>query len=277
MHRVFVDAPLEPSLSAPGAQVTIEGDEAFHALRVKRVLAGEAVSVVNGRGVELVCEVAPSGGAGAAGGVGSGRRRGGEGLVLRVVRRVEHARVSPRVEVWSAIPKGDRAAEMIDQLSQVGASLWRGVVCERSVERELSPGKRARLERVAVESAKQSGRAWVLEIGPVATVAGVLEAMGGSPAAGGPRVRWLLADVPGAGGGAAGARGAGCGPGGEEPAGCTVVMIGPEGGWTEAERGALIGVGASASGFGPVVMRIETAAVAAAAVVMNRAAVRPGP
>ena len=48
------------------------------------------------------------------------------------------------------------------------------------------------------------------------------------------------------------------------------LLVGPEGGWTEGERHDALRAGAVAAGFGPNAMRIETAAVVAAAVVLDR-------
>jgi 16S rRNA (uracil1498-N3)-methyltransferase len=52
-----------------------------------------------------------------------------------------------------------------------------------------------------------------------------------------------------------------------------VLAIGPEGDWTSDELDRLRGAGASVCSFGPHVMRIETAAVAASAIIMGRATV----
>ena len=45
-------------------------------------------------------------------------------------------------------------------------------------------------------------------------------------------------------------------------------MIGPEGGWTAAEVEALERLGCRATALGPSVLRVETAAVAAAALAL---------
>lgn len=46
------------------------------------------------------------------------------------------------------------------------------------------------------------------------------------------------------------------------------LLIGPEGGWSDAERAAARAAGAVLASFGPHVMRVETAAVVAAASVL---------
>jgi 16S rRNA (uracil1498-N3)-methyltransferase len=135
---------------------------------------------------------------------------------------------------------------MIDGLSEAGAAQWRALETERGVA-EAGAHKLERVERHALEASKQCGRAWVMETGPGATLAEALR--------GGAGVRGVVAD---ASGGAYAARGAG-----------TVrVLIGPEGGWTERELAAARDAGAEVARFGPHTMRIETAAVVAAAVVI---------
>jgi len=49
------------------------------------------------------------------------------------------------------------------------------------------------------------------------------------------------------------------------------LLLGPEGGWTDAERASLVvdTAGWRAASLGPLVLRAETAAVAGASVVMN--------
>ncbi len=236
VHRVWI----EGSRPLQGEVVRLSGDEAKHALRVKRVGVGDPVELLDGAGF-----------------VGSGAVErasvpggGGAWLDVRVASARTASPVLPRVEVCSATPKGPRAGELIEQLSQVGAACWRPLDTERGV---VDPGdlKLDRLRRVALESAKQCGRAWVMEIGePIALEAAL--------AAGGAAV--VIAD--GAGGAYRGGSGA-----------ATIrLLIGPEGGWSDAERGRIAAAPAAVlAGFGPHVMRIETAAVAAAAIVLHAA------
>ncbi len=150
----------------------------------------------------------------------------------------------PRVEVCTAVPKGPRLTEMIDGLAQVGAAAWRALETERG---ERESWRREKVERVAVEASKQCGRAWRMEIGEELKLADAVRAGGG----------WevVLADA-----------------GGQRYVGVAErvrVLIGPEGGWTEGELAMAKSAGVRVCGFGVHVMRIETAAVVAAGVVME--------
>lgn len=232
-HTLMVD-PGMLSESAVGALIAPERSEGEHAVRVKRVAPGERVTLLDGAGAVGVGEVV------------SVR----PGLEVRVESVGRAEPVSPRVEVWSATPKGPRLEDMIDQLSQAGAALWRPLETDFGV---VEPGsnKMDRCRRVAREAAKQCGRAWVMEIG---------ESVGFDEALrGGEGVMVVLADALGAGWGALADHAA-------APDWRTIrVLVGPEGGFSPAELGRASASGVRSARFGPHVLRIETAAVCAAA------------
>src|SRR5437868_3726832 len=137
----------------------------------------------------------------------------------------------PRVIVAAAAPKGARLDWMIEKLAELGVAEFIPVRFARGVV-EPGEGKRRRLEKIAVAAAKQSG-APVMTIGPDQTVDQL------------PPDSWLAA------------------PGGMErpPTGGGCVVVGPEGGLTSEEEARF----ARRFSLGPTILRIETAAVVAAA------------
>ncbi|MEM1184051.1 MAG: RsmE family RNA methyltransferase [Planctomycetota bacterium] len=229
MHHVLVGP--EHWSGEPGI-LAIEGEEARHAIRVKRLKQGERVGVLDGagrRGVGAVSVIA-------------GNRRSFE---LDVDQVTIEPPVEPRLEIWAAAPKGDRLETMVDHLSQAGATAWVPITSDLT-ERELTEKRAERLERVADESLKQCGRAWKLEIASPRPASEAWADQGALV---------LVADATG-----------GAMP--ECPAAGTVrVVVGPEGGWTASELEAASAAGATRVGLGPHVMRIGTAAVVAAGVV----------
>lgn len=236
-HRIFW-----PHLDALAREeVVIQGEEARHAVRVKRLEVGQAVELFDGLGRVVAAEVA-----------GSRRQPRDHSweLVLKTTGVERLPTPSPRLEVWTAVPKGAHLEDMFDQLSQVGATAWAPLAASRSIA-EPTEGKIARLNRVAVESAKQCGRAWLLEIQQGGTLKVALNATG-----------VIVADASGAGYEPA--------PSGV-PGGSALVrlLIGPEGGWTGDELRAAAESGARVCSFGRNVMRIETAAVVAAGIVLE--------
>jgi 16S rRNA (uracil1498-N3)-methyltransferase len=261
MHRIHTEHLPDTVDDLCGRPLIIDGQEAEHAVKVKRLVSGETVEVLDGRG-----RVA-SGTVNGLGGHGKGRRRE---LIVDVscIRRVEPVR--PIVHVFSATPKGGRVDEMIDQLAQAGAAAWSPLETERGVV-EPRETKLERLHRIARESSKQSGRAWDLLLGERTSMPRALDADTSDAAlqelgvGTNERAQVIVADGSG------------------EPTraaeldawtssrGVIRLLVGPEGGWTEAELAYAKGAGARVARFGPQIMRIETAAVVAAGVLLSHA------
>ncbi|MCB9841445.1 MAG: 16S rRNA (uracil(1498)-N(3))-methyltransferase [Phycisphaeraceae bacterium] len=257
MHRVLIEHGV-----AAGDEVVVGGEEARHAVRVKRLEVGEGIELLDGRGMVAVARFveARKAGAGSNGRAG----RGGKGeweLVARVESVQRRERVRPAVHVRCPTPKGERLGEMIDALSQVGAASWGPLEAVRA-QKEASRGRMERLERIAREAAKQCGRAWTLEIAEgVAFRAACEGALGGET---GSSVVTVLADA----GGVAARRDALRGAGASTPSD-VVLLVGPEGGWDEREVAFARERGVVVCAFGPHVMRIEQAAPVGAAVVLH--------
>ncbi len=227
---------MPPVFVVPGLNAVPEGgacglptDEAAHARRVLRLRAGDAVGLIDGNGLAaeaVVEDASPS------------------GVSVRVCTRSRPEPPMPRVRVVAAPPKGARAESMVDGLAQLGVFSWTPLLTERG-NPDGAANRRRRWERAALEAAKQCGRATLLRVEPALTLTDALA----RPAAG---LR-VLADPAG-------------GPP-VVPAGTDEVdlLIGPEGGFTDAERNAALAAGAIPWRLGPHILRIETAALAGAA------------
>lgn len=137
-------------------------------------------------------------------------------------------------------PKGDRWTDLVRGLTELGVGHIRPLRCARG---EREPASLDRARRVAAEALKQSRRAWLPHLGPAVDIAGL--------AAGGGRV--IVGDP--AGGPPT--------PGLPRP---TTLVVGPEGGLTPEEVDMLAAAGAERVRLAGPVLRIETAALAAAAV-----------
>lgn len=233
MHRISI--PSSGVGIEAGAVIRVTDEEARHAVKVRRIEQGEAVEILTGQGLVARAVVA---------GVERLGKKEGWALDLRVesVRRASPAH--PQVDVRSAVPKGPRLEEMIDGLGQVGAASWGPLRTERSVVNPRE-GKLSRLERVCEESAKQCGRAWVMQVQPALGFRELLDAPG--PV--------IVADASGEH---------------YRPLGVQrlTLAVGPEGGWTGSELELFRRSGARVARFGSHAMRVETAAVAACAIVM---------
>lgn len=234
IHRILLE-DLEPR---PGARVVIGGDEAHHAARVKRCEVGFIIDLINGRGVHapsVIRDIRKS-------------RQGGWEVEVEITSIANVERDAPRVEVFAAAAKGERLEEMIDGLSQVGADAYRPLLTRRTIV-DPREGKMNRLRRVAAESLKQCGRGWMLEIGEAITFAEAIK-----PAAG---TLVLAAD----------ASGDALATEAVAAAERVVLLVGPEGGFSEEEFAQLDAAGVRKFRFAPHVLRVETAAVVGAAMV----------
>lgn len=224
-HTIYLD-----NAEFRGDEVVISGDEARHAVRVKRVRSGDNLRLVDGCGTVMTTEVLDA----------------GRDLVLKLLETRRVPRPTPRLEVWSATPKGARLDRMVDGLCQVGAASWIPTTFGRSVVDPRST-KLERLERIVTEAVKQCGRPWLMEIGGRSTFADAIDAPS--------EVAVVVADASG-----------------DAPmpqAGKEIrLLIGPEGGLTDQEISHARDAGAQICRFGSHTMRTEVAAMVAAAILL---------
>jgi 16S rRNA (uracil1498-N3)-methyltransferase len=137
-------------------------------------------------------------------------------------------------------------------------------------------GRGSRWARVARAASKQCLRAHALEVAPATTLEAMLDRVRAAPvallaAAGAPPLREVLRGEGGGEGGGGGGGGEGAGMIGRTGGG--VLLVGPEGDFTDEEVEALIRAGAKPVGLGPLRLRVETAAVSLVACV---AVMHPG-
>ncbi len=152
-----------------------------------------------------------------------------------------------KITVASALPKGDRADWMIEKLSELGVSRFIPLQTERSVVHPEGKNKRDRWTRIATESAKQSHRIGVMQIDALTPLGQVLSSIANalylSPD---PAARALVSNLK------------------AEDERITLI-IGPEGGWSENEIALFAARNITPARLTDTILRIETAAITAAA------------
>jgi len=225
-------------LDEDGGEVSLSEGDSRHGLRSLRLRPGDEVTLSDGKGKLGVGRIA-------------GERGGLAVVQVEEVSRVVHR--GTLVSVAFAPPKGDRLSWAIQKLGELGvdeAVLMRTARSVRDAPPDRSGQALARLRTVAREAAMQSRQPFVMEVAAAASLDDCL-ATGGSPAL-------MLAQ--------GGARGVGTLL--PEEAGGVRLLVGPEGGWTEEEIEAARRAGAGLWSLGPSVLRIETAAVVGAALVL---------
>jgi 16S rRNA (uracil1498-N3)-methyltransferase len=176
------------------------------------------------------------------------------GPVQRVPRPGEPGAPLPSLEIAVCAPKGARAEEMLDRLVQLGVDRITWLVSERSqgFDRERVEGRLERWSRIAREACKQARRPWMPDLrGPDDAAELLKREKAALDIVLSPRARLGLSTV------LRGSRGP------------IRLLVGPEGGWTERESSELRTLGALEASLAPHVLRVETAAEAAAAVAVD--------
>jgi 16S rRNA (uracil1498-N3)-methyltransferase len=234
-HRVFHLAPPWPG---PGGEAVLSAGESRHALRVLRLAPGDALQVIDAAGQQAEAVVI-----GARGGrlrvrLGPAGPCSGE---ARLVGRVG----LPRLR---SVARMDWAVE---KATELGAAAFEVYGADRSLKgvARAGEGRCKRWERVALAAMKQSGRALAPPVRVHADLTALLEVL--------PGARLLAADPLGA-----------VQPPGDwlaQAAGERVLLVGPEGGWSEREERLLDERGAARVALGPRRLRAETAALPRAA------------
>ncbi len=233
----MADRFFTPDPLAPG-EFALTGAEAHHMAAVRRFAPGDRVVLFNGDGYDYPAEVLSAGKKSVA-------------LTVSPPVAVDRELGFPLV-VGSALPKGDRADFLIEKLTELGTTRFVPLFTTRSVV-QPKPTVVEKFQRAVIEASKQCGRNRLVAIDP-------------------PR-RWneflSLSDVPSqrivlhTGPDLAPIASSG---------GC-VVAVGPEGGFTPEEIARATAAGWGVASLGPRVLRMETAAIAAAAILGARRSV----
>ncbi len=222
--------------------VTLAGPEGHHAAAVRRLRPGERADLSDGGGTLAECTVTSI---------------ARDSVVLEIRKAHTVPPPDPRITVVQALPKGDRADLAVELMTEVGVDTVIPWPAERSITRwqgERSERALTKWRNTAREASKQSRRAWLPQVtGPAtlpeiakrasaAACSVVLAADAATP----------LSSLP------------------LPERGEIVLVVGPEGGISPAERTALKEAGALEARLGPTVLRTSTAGAAAAVIVLSR-------
>lgn len=220
------------ALPAAGETVVLTGEEAQHATGARRLRAGDTLWLFDGQGVLARTAL-----------LALDKR--GRSVELRIEERRDAPPPARRVQLACALPKGDRQAVLLDMATQLGMTDFIPLVCERSV---VTAGEHSaeRWARVCLGACKQSRRLFLPRLHPAVAPAAL--ALHGTVLLAHPDGVPLASVMP-------------------EPTAPVTAVIGPEGGFTDAELRVLAAAGATRVTLGPAILRIEAAAVALLAAV----------
>jgi 16S rRNA (uracil1498-N3)-methyltransferase len=220
-----------------GDNVALGSSESRHIVTVSRTRAGDAILLGNGRGVTVGGTVTAADPA---------------GVVVRVERVENTARNRQLVMLVQALAKGGRDELAVQAATELGVDAVIPWSAERSVARwdgaKATKG-RDRWQSITREATKQSMRAWLPDVRPIASTSVLTESASD--------MRMLVLEPT------AKTRLTGITPDGRDLA----IVVGPEGGVSPRELEAFEAAGAEPVRLGSGVLRTSTAGPAALAVI----------
>ena len=240
-QRLFLAAPL-----AAGSRISCDGEQANYLLNVLRLGAGDDILVFNGRDGEWRAAVTPIGKRGAA---------------LDITEQTRAQVGGPDIHYLFAPLKRARLDYMVQKATELGVARLVPVLTRRTVPERINID---RLRANTIEAAEQCGILRVPDIAEAAKLEQILKHWDGAR-------RLIFCDEGAAVGnpiavlqqafGQDRATSSNSGP-------AVAVLVGPEGGFDPSERETLLAKPFTVPiSLGPRIMRADTAAIAALAVV----------
>lgn len=244
MRRFFITPE-----AISGNRAVIQGQEARHLATVLRLVPGDTVELVDGKGTMVKAEI---------------ETISPQNINLVIIEESSTKSESPvHITIAQGMLKDKKMDMLIRHLTELGICEWIPFVSSRSIPKPDSKRLMARMERwnkIAMEALKQCGRSVVPIIGKSVQFTEILE-MGSDFDQ--KIAFWENAATP-----IACAREHGQ-KHGIEPPKRIIVMIGPEGGFSKEEIEAAKENGFTAYSLGPRILRAETASITAATLVQH--------
>jgi len=237
LTRVFVEGPL-----VAGKRLKLEGNAASHITRVLRLRVGAALTLFDGTGGEHQASI--------------DKAAGGE-VIVAIGERAPSERESPlRLTLAQGVSRGERMDLVVQKASELGVTELVPVLTERSVVKlsaQQSDRKVNHWRAIAIAACEQCGRNRLPVVASPVALHDFLRAAATADTrlVLSPDGTRSLADLP-------------------RPAAGIIVLIGPEGGLTDEEEQAAVGAGFASIRLGPRVLRTETAAIAALALLQRQ-------
>lgn len=238
LTRVHVDAAL-----APGTELALPENAAAHLTRVLRLTVGDECVLFNGDGRDHAARI-----------VAVDKR--GVRVAVADARAVDNE--SPlRITLLQGVARGEKMDLILQKATELGVTAIAPLWSQRSevkLEGERATKRLAHWRGVVASACEQCGRARVPDVAAPVALATALDAV---PGEGlrlilDPEGEFALNAITLASG---------------EP---VVLAVGPEGGWSAADREQLLGAGFRGLRLGPRILRTETAGLAAIAALQSR-------
>ena len=237
MHRFYV----APENWDP-RELVLSGSEAHHAGKVLRMQAGDKLVLFNGKGRELTAEIATI---------------ADHEIRLRKLHEAETAPLRSRIVLGQAIPKGKNMDLIVQKAVEIGAAEIAPIISDRTVvqlDSETAAQKQSKWQQIAVEAAKQCGQNWLPRLHAPKKLAEFFSApdqpfdlrLIGSLQPDAQHLKTILKTY--------------LSEQGNRPR-SVLMLVGPEGDFTPAELALARRNGCQPITLGPIILRVETAAI----------------
>lgn len=235
-----------PRIESGSSRIAVRGDEHRHLAKAARIRAGDRIRIFDSEGKRCLAEV-----------VSVGRDR----TELRVLGVEGPERMRIELVLVQALLPAKKMEFILQKAAELGCAGFLPVTTERSLKsgQEWAARKIDRWSRIALEATKQSKGRRPTAVGAPRPLKALLAEPPGErklflSERGGRPLKDILAE-----------RGADPGP----ESLSVVLIVGPEGGWTVAEEKLLREAGFEAASLGRRILKAETAALAASAMVLH--------
>jgi 16S rRNA (uracil1498-N3)-methyltransferase len=239
MHRFYIS----PENWNPDA-LALAASEAHHARDVLRMKKGEKLVLFNGRGREITGEIVD---------LSEG------GVRLRKLHEAETPPLRSRIVLGQAIPKGKNMELIVQKAVEIGAAEIAPIISDRTVvqvDSESAVQKQSKWQQIAIEAAKQCGQNWLPRVHVARKLAEFFDAatpntgfdlrLIGSLQPDAQHLKKILANYSSEH---------------QHRPESVLMLIGPEGDFTPAELSLARQHGCRPITLGPIILRVETAAI----------------
>ncbi len=236
MHRFYL--PSEAWTPVPA----LSDSEAHHARNVLRLQSGDKVVLFDGRGREMTAEITAL---------------DGREIALRKLHENRTPPLRCQITLGQAIPKGKNMDLIVQKAVEIGAAEIVPIISDRTIvrlDRDDAANKQAKWQTIAIEAAKQCGQNWLPQVETPRTMVEFFAGRApydlqliGSLQSDALHLKKILAEYAEAHGGQRPVR--------------VLMLIGPEGDFTPAELNLARSHGCRPITLGPIILRVETAAI----------------
>jgi len=236
VHRFYIS----PENWNPDA-LSLSGSEAHHARDILRMKRGDRAVLFNGRGREITAEIVDL---------------TGDKLRLRKLHETEMSPLRCRITLGQAIPKGKNMDLIVQKAVEIGVAEITPLISERTIvdlDAKEAEQKKAKWQQIAIEAAKQCGQNWLPTVHAPQKLKDFFSHAGsfdlrliGSLQPDAIHLKKILSDYTD--------------QHRDRPEN-VLMLVGPEGDFTPAELALAKTHGCLPITLGPIILRVETAAI----------------